>query len=184
MSHSYNAPPEAPLLTIGYIAGVRGLKGQLKLKPENDPPDWLTHVTHIKLTTATQCQWLTITHAQWHAPFVWVMLDGITTPEQASVWKGATVEALERDLPQLEQDSFRTRDLLHQPVWFVTTGQQVGQVTGVLFNQDEPFLEITLTGHAKPCVVPFSRAFFTDDDTGNTLNQGLWVTLDLTSLVD
>jgi 16S rRNA processing protein RimM len=172
-------PTEGALLTVGHIAGVRGVQGQLKIKSEETPPTWLTRVTRLKLTTPSQQQWFTVKSLAWHDPLVWAFLEGITTPEQGALWRSATVEAAESDLPALPADTYRPRDLLHKPVWDQPTQAEVGQVTGVLFNHDEPFLEITLTATQKTCMVPFIRAFF-----GEVEPQKLWALLDLHTLTD
>jgi 16S rRNA processing protein RimM len=176
----------SPLMAIATVVGVRGVRGQLKLKPNSTPPDWLDRVTTITLKTPTKSHLFTVAQWQWQHPHVLTMLKDLTDRDVAATWVGASVEVPEADLPAPATDEFRTRDLVGKPVWSTLDNTCVATVKGLLFNNERPFLELegpamppTAEGTQPPqiWVIPFEQVFFPTIDADK-----VWLSFPLSEL--
>jgi 16S rRNA processing protein RimM len=163
------------LLTIATLSGPRGVRGEAKLRPVNTPPYWLDTVKRVKLSLPTQTLWVTVNRWQWKDPFVLAFFEELPTREAVALWAKAAVEAEEADLPQLDDDSFRAKDLEGKPVWSEKTGQQVATVVALMFHGDNPFLK--LQHGEQDWLIPFQTVFIPRIEPDK-----LWLSIDLADL--
>ncbi|KAG0458139.1 hypothetical protein HPP92_023296 [Vanilla planifolia] len=126
-------------IEVGYISGVHGLKGELRVKPNTEFPElrfctpgtrWLKACIFGKERISE----MHLTGGRSHAGLKsWIIsFKGIETVDQAKQIVGSTLLVKEEDRPELEEDAFYTHDLIGMRVILKETGMLVGKVVNVL----------------------------------------------------
>ncbi|KAG0459878.1 hypothetical protein HPP92_023006 [Vanilla planifolia] len=106
-------------IEVGYISGVHGLKGELRVKPNTEFPElrfctpgtrWLKACIFGKERISE----MHLTGGRSHAGLKsWIIsFKGIETVDQAKQIVGSTLLIKEEDRPELEEDAFYTHDLV------------------------------------------------------------------------
>ncbi|PKU73429.1 uncharacterized protein LOC110093368 isoform X1 [Dendrobium catenatum] len=126
-------------IEVGYITGVHGLKGELRVKPNTGFPElrfckpgrrWLKARILGKETISE----MELTRGRSHpGQKCWIIsFEAIDTVDKAKQVVGSTILVREEDKPELEEDEFYSHDLVGMRVLHKDTGILVGKVANVL----------------------------------------------------
>jgi 16S rRNA processing protein RimM len=129
--------PAAPggLVRIGYIAGAHGLKGALRLKPDDADSSTLEAVRRLFLSRsgAPPREYRLNAVARLNRTTFRIALEGIATPEAADALRGAIVSVAAAEMPALAEGEF----YYFQAIGCVVTteaGARIGVVEEVFSN--------------------------------------------------
>jgi 16S rRNA processing protein RimM len=166
-SESQALPKPTPFrdewVVIGQVVGVMGIKGELKLKPEDEDPDWLESDCPLFFKKAKQDPVeLTVSDYRWKGSLLILGVDEIQDRTEAETWVGACMCLKPEDLPAPQEGSYRINDLIGLTIIGKQDGQVKGTVSGLLTSSAGDFLEITLPNHKQKALVAFQEAFFPD----------------------
>ncbi|KAK4399307.1 60S ribosomal protein L32-1 [Sesamum angolense] len=130
----------------GYIYGVHGLQGEVRVKPSTDFPElrfskpgtrWLKQ----QVSGTETLQEIELVEGRGHPGQSWIVrFNNINTVEQAQKLVGSTILVTDKDRPDLEEGEFYTHDLI---------GMRV--ILKVWFLEEEklPVVSSSLEGHGK-----------------------------------
>lgn len=184
---------ESEFVEVGYISGVHGLDGEVRVKAKTDFPQlrfsepgrrWLRQ----KLLGKETIQEVELVEGRGYpGKKNWIVkFSNIDEVEQAQQLVGSTILVTEEDKPELEEGEFYTRDLIGMRVILKETGESVGTVVNVFNTGASDLLHVMLnssldkptgTGDPKPEAspsapaplvwVPFVEAIVPDVDMHN-----------------
>ncbi len=146
-------------LETGKIVGIHGLKGEVKIEPWCDGPEFLTGLKRLFLKNDTE---LKIKSARVHKNITIVHFDGIDTPEQAESLRGKTV-SLNRDDIQLPEGVNFVQDIIGLTAIDLNSGKEYGKVTDVISTGANDVYEITKDG--KSYLIPKIDEVVSEVDT-------------------
>ncbi|XP_051129099.1 uncharacterized protein LOC127250005 [Andrographis paniculata] len=134
----------------GYISGVHGLQGEVRVKPSTDFPDlrfskpgkrWLKQ----RNSGTETLQEIELIEGRGHGGQKWIVKFGnIDTVEQAQKLVGSTILVPDEDKPDLEEGEFYTRDLIGMTVVLKESGELVGTVDSVYKTGAHDLLHVRL----------------------------------------
>jgi 16S rRNA processing protein RimM len=124
------AVPEG-YLAVGYIAGVHGLKGEVKVELYTDFPE--RFVPGVKLFLGEEVAETTIVSARLHKNNLLLLLEGIERREQAEALRGTWLFVDEEHAVGLDQDTYWVHDIIGMEVQ-TETGERLGTIIDVLFT--------------------------------------------------
>jgi len=91
-------------VNVGRIISVRGVRGELKVFPLTDAPDFFSHITYVWLgpdeSSATRRN---VLHARFQKPYVILLLEGISDRTEAEACKGLELYVPVSDMPPLDE---------------------------------------------------------------------------------
>ncbi len=121
---------EKPFLEAGQCVGTHGVRGEVKICPWCDSPDFLRSFTTLYLDDAGKAA-LKVQRLRVHKNMVLGLFDGIDTVEKAQALRGRTVyiSRAEADLPE---GQWFVQDLLGCKVKDVDSGAEYGTLTEVI----------------------------------------------------
>ncbi|XP_050367495.1 uncharacterized protein LOC126785875 [Argentina anserina] len=180
---------ESGFVSVGYVANVHGLQGEIRVKPTTDFPElrfaepgrrWLRQQT----LGQERVQEVELVEGRGHpGQKIWILkLRGIDNVDQARQLIGSTLLVREEDRPQLEDGEIYTRDLVGMRVILKETGKPVGDVVNVFNSGASDLLQVMLdpsldildsTGKPKPAgttlsghlvLIPFVEEIVPDVD--------------------
>ncbi|KZV15868.1 hypothetical protein F511_29328, partial [Dorcoceras hygrometricum] len=132
-------PSTSGYVETGYISGVHGLQGEVRVKPSTDFPElrfskpgtrWLKQ----KVSGTETLQEIELLEGRGQPGQSWILkFNEINTVEQARKLVGSTLLVTDEDRPILEEGEFYTRDLIGMKVILKESGEPVGTVVNV-FN--------------------------------------------------
>jgi 16S rRNA processing protein RimM len=126
------APSGEPLVAIGELVGVHGIRGEARMRPFNADSTVLDDVEELFLVSPDGVARSTrVLRARPHGNVWRVTLDGVTTPERARELTGSRIAVREIDLPDLEPGQFYCYQLVGLDV-VLEGGERVGTVAEVL----------------------------------------------------
>ncbi|GAU18774.1 hypothetical protein TSUD_80630 [Trifolium subterraneum] len=142
---------EPRFIDIGYVSGVHGFQGDVRVKPKTDFPElrfstpgrrWLRQrvmsdesVTEVELEEGRE-------H---YGKNCWILkFRGIESVEEAKMLIGATLLVTEEDKPELEDGEFYSHDLNGMRVFMKENGKLLGTVINVFNNGANDLLQISL----------------------------------------
>jgi 16S rRNA processing protein RimM len=126
------APDGEPLIAIGELVGVHGIRGESRMRPFNADSTALDDVEELFLVGADGAVRPVRTFRARPHGGVWrITLDGVTTPERARELVGTRIAVREADLPELEPGQFYCYQLVGLEV-VLEGGERVGTVAEVL----------------------------------------------------
>ena len=146
-------------LETGKIVGIHGLKGEVKIEPWCDGPEFLTGLKRLFLKNDTE---LKIKSARVHKNITIVHFDGIDMPEQAEALRGKTV-SLNRDDIQLPEGVNFVQDIIGLTAIDLNSGKEYGKVTDVISTGANDVYEITKDG--KSYLIPKIDEVVSEVDT-------------------
>ena len=111
-------------LEIGKIVNTHGIRGDLKIQPWCDSPDFLAEFETLYLADQTP---VTLTAARVHKGNVLVHLKGVDTVEQAETMKNQIVY-MNRDDVELEDGAFFLQDVIGLPVYDERVQREIGVI--------------------------------------------------------
>ncbi len=119
-------------LEAGKIINKRGIKGELKVETYCDTPQALCALKKLYLDPAGK-DGRAVLSAKVYKGCGYLLLEGVSTPEQADALRGRVLYADRGDLPLTEGSVF-IDDLIGLPVYDTDTGTVYGKVKEV-FNR-------------------------------------------------
>ena len=120
--------PQKPYLEAGQIVGTHGVRGEVRVQPWCDSPEQFSGFKKLYWDDAGK-QPIKV-KGRPHKNIALVVLDGITTVEQAQVLRGKMLYVDRRDL-KLPKDRYLVQDLIGIKIVDVDTGEEYGTLTDV-----------------------------------------------------
>ena len=121
---------EKPFLEAGQCVGTHGVRGEVKICPWCDSPDFLRSFTTLYLDDAGKTA-LKVQRLRVHKNMVLGLFDGIDTVEKAQALRGKTVYISRADA-DLPEGKWFVQDLLGCKVKDVDSGAEYGTLTEVI----------------------------------------------------
>ncbi len=115
-------------LETGEIVTTHGIKGEVRVYPWCDSPDFLTGFERIYLKKGDVQ--LRVQEARVHKNIVIMKLEGYDTVERAVALRGQTVYINRKDV-KLEEGEYFVQDLIGMKVIDDATGEEYGTITEV-----------------------------------------------------
>lgn len=132
---------------IGQIVGSFGLKGGLKVAPLTDFSERFEVGSLLYLDGEPR----EIVEAHWHKSQARLLIEGVTTIEEAEALKWKYLEVPQSDRPQLDEDEFLADDLVGMSV--VEGGKTIGRVSAVV---NAPAQDLLIVGDV---MIPLVKEF-------------------------
>lgn len=155
---------------IAIIQGPVGLKGDVKLRPNNDSPDWVGQLSKVVFRTPDgTAHTLTVTYmSEKKTNEIWVRFEGYadrTALEKAGLTKGQLWVA-DTEMPELDTGEFYMDQLPGLKVVSQGAQKPIATVSEWLNSSGEDFLELKALDEQAPytIVVPFVEHFFPSVD--------------------
>ena len=127
------------LIAIGAIAGVHGIKGEVKAVFHGHGPfEWKSVYIGKNADSALH---FTVSRARSHKGAYIIELEGVSTRDGAEQLRGRAIFIEKRDLPALQEGEYYYNDLIGIEVT-TDEGKRLGKVTGVLPTGSNDVLEI------------------------------------------
>lgn len=120
--------PQKPYLEAGQIVGTHGVRGEVRVQPWCDSP--AQFATFKKLYWDAAGKQPVKVKGRPHKNIALVVLEGVTTVEQAQVLRGKMLYVDRKDL-KLPKDRYLVQDLIGITVVDVDTGETYGALTDV-----------------------------------------------------
>ncbi len=120
--------PRKPYLEAGQIVGTHGVRGEVRVQPWCDSPDQFA--TFKKLYWDADGKQPVKVKGRPHKNIALVVLEGVTTVEQAQVLRNKMLYVDRKDL-KLPKDRYLVQDLIGITVVDVDTGETYGTLTDV-----------------------------------------------------
>lgn len=114
-------------LEIGKIVNTHGVRGDIKVQPWCDSPEFLAEFDVLYKKDQTPVE---ITSAKVHKGCVLMHLKGVDTMEDAQLLRN-TVLYLDRDDVELEDGAFFIQDVIGFPVYDQRLGREIGVVKDI-----------------------------------------------------
>ena len=114
-------------LEIGKIVSVFGLKGEVKVQPWCDTPDFLCEFDTLYWKSGTP---VTVVHSRVQKNIVVMKLEGCDTVEEAQKLRGRVLY-MDRDDVELEEGTYFVQDLIGLKVVDADTGEEYGELAEV-----------------------------------------------------
>jgi 16S rRNA processing protein RimM len=122
---------EIKRVTIGQIARVRGVKGEMVVIPLSNDPDRFLKLTEITLTKGTSIRQFRIEEIRKLHSNILLKLKGIQTPEEAKSLVGGFLEIEKEHLSQLPEGNYYIFEIVGLEVKD-TKGKMIGKVKEVI----------------------------------------------------
>ena len=126
-------------LEVGQIVNTHGLKGEMRVDPWCDDPDFICMFNKLYLKDGSS---LKITKARVQKNVAVIKAEGIDTIEQADKLR-RTVLFIDRNDIELDEDVFFVQDILGCKVKDIDTKKEYGTVTDVLKTGANDVYQIT-----------------------------------------
>lgn len=126
--------PQSDLVRIGRIAGIHGLRGALRYKPDNPDSDTLAEQEPITIEAGLNRHEYRVTAiAPIGRGMLKIELEGLGDPNQAEALKGATVMIPADRLPPVEPHEFYYYQAIGCEV-VLTDGLSIGRIAEMFSN--------------------------------------------------
>ena len=120
--------PQKPYLEAGQIVGTHGVRGEVRVQPWCDSPEQFA--TFKKLYWDDRGKQPVKVKGRPHKNIAMVVLEGVTTVEQAQVLRNKMLYVDRKDL-KLPKDRYLVQDLIGIKIVDVDTGEEYGTLTDV-----------------------------------------------------
>ncbi|MDO4174562.1 MAG: ribosome maturation factor RimM [Eubacteriales bacterium] len=148
-------------LEIGKIVNTHGIRGDVKVQPWCDSPDFLAE---FEILYRKDHSAITITSAKVHKGCVLMHIEGIESLEQAQAMRGMTLY-MDRDDVELEEGAFFIQDAIGLPVYDERLGREIGIVKEI---SDGPAGDLyIIQDGSKQHMIPGVPQFLKDVDLEN-----------------
>ena len=122
------------MLRVGRITGAHGLKGALRLRPDNPDSETLEQVTRVFLESAGEVREFRLTGmTRLNATTRRITLEGVTDVNAAESLKGAVVMLATEDVPAAKPGEFYYYEAIGCEV-FLTDGSRLGTIEEIFSN--------------------------------------------------
>ena len=116
-------------IETGKITGIHGIRGEVRVQPWSDSPDFLTSFKFLYLD-GEGARKIAVKAAKTHKNMVLMKLDGVDTIEQAEAFRNKIVY-INRDDANLPEGSHFIEDLLGCKVYDSQSGDFLGELCDV-----------------------------------------------------
>ena len=123
-------PAKRGFVCVGVVTGVRGLRGQVTLKPFCDTAQDLAHFQDFITDADTP---LTVAKFGTTKHVAWLAFNEISLRKQAEDLKGTFLYVPRKALPKLPKGAYYQADLIGQPL-ISQNGDEIGRVDDVYSN--------------------------------------------------
>lgn len=158
-------------IRIGKIVGCHGLRGDLKIRPASEDPDWVGRLKTAYLGEAPDVSGteavLEVATSRHQGNLVLVRFAGYDSRTLAEPLVGRFVFADLNVLPPPDEGEYWAHDLIGLDVLDHETRRRLGVVVDLLSSGGSDFLEVQLDGSAETAVIPFIDQFFPEVDVNN-----------------
>jgi 16S rRNA processing protein RimM len=122
------------MLRVGRITGAHGLKGALRLRPDNPDSDTLEQVARVFLESAGAAREFRLTGmTRLNATTRRITLEGVNDVNAAESLKGAIVMLAAEDVPAAKPGQFYYYEAIGCQV-FLTDGSRIGTIEEIFSN--------------------------------------------------
>jgi len=121
---------ELEFITVGYILGSLGTKGEVKVEVMTDFPQRFVPPSTVYVNR----QPMTITSSRWHKGKAVIKLNSIDGIEDTELLRGKLIEIHHSQLEPLPEGQFYHFQLIGLEVW-TTQGKSLGRITEILTAQ-------------------------------------------------
>jgi 16S rRNA processing protein RimM len=143
-------------LAIGLVRGKHGLKGELKVKSFSGDSEHFFPLKQILLCRGERQLDFTVEHVRGHDPAILIKLEGIETPEDASIYQGWEVWADREYASPLDDNEYYVSDICRCTL--ITGKGEKLKIKNVWEGAPVLMLEVELdSGEVK--LVPFQKEF-------------------------
>ena len=146
-------------LEAGEIVTTHGVRGEMKVLPWADGPDFLLDFTRVCIGGTDY----KVESCRVQKTCNLLKLHGVDTMEAAQAMRGKTVEVYRADAPK---DMIFVAELIGMPVY--ADGVQIGTITDVL---DYPGNKVYVVKGEQEYMIPAVKAFILDTDMDNNRMQ-------------
>lgn len=123
---------EKDYLSVGRIAGVHGVNGNLKIFSNSGDPGEFKTGLHVLVRSANgQTHSCTVRWSKPHGRYFLLSFKDINTRDQAEALTGSELFVLRSDLPELDEDTYYWDDIIGLAVYAVD-GTFIGHVTTII----------------------------------------------------
>ena len=119
-----------PYLEAGKIVGTHGVKGELRVEPWCDSPEFLKRFKTLYFKQGETFAPVAVRSARVHKNLLLVMLEGVTSIEEGDTLRGRLLY-LDRKDARLPKGRYFIVDLLGMEVYDADTDRHYGKVTEV-----------------------------------------------------
>jgi len=114
------------IVTVGRIERPFGVKGEVKVQPLSDVPGRFEGLKSVSLRAKNgQALETSVTHVRRAGAGFILGLTGLTTPEDASLWRGGFIRTIRGAVPELPNGQYYECDLIGLAV-FTEESQPIG----------------------------------------------------------
>ena len=166
------------MINLGKIVGTFGIKGELKIYPLTNYKEMFLDFEYLLLSNRKDFQKVNVEKARIHKNTVIVLLEGITSINQAQEFIGKEIFIEESLMPELDETEEYVYKLLGMKV-YLENDELLGSITDVFDNGAHSIYEIT-NEMGKEILIPVI------DDTiiSRDFNEGKMVVKVLPGLLD
>lgn len=116
-------------LETGKITGTHGIRGEMRLQPWSDSPQFVTNLKRLYLDDKGD-KYIDVAHARAHGNMVILKASGVDTIEEAEKMRGKVVYASRDDMP-LDDGKYFVSELIGCEVSDADSGEVYGKLTDV-----------------------------------------------------
>lgn len=116
-------------IETGRVVGTHGVKGELRIQPWSDSPDFLLDFDTLYLND-TGTDLIKVTASRVHKNLVLLKVDGVESIEDAERMRGKTVYINRNDV-EMEDGRHFVQDLIGCAVSHADTGEDLGKISDV-----------------------------------------------------
>ncbi len=144
-------------LETGEIVNTHGVRGEVKILPWSDSPDFLCQFKTLYIDG----KGVRVNSAKVHKNMVLAALEGVDSVESAMKLKGKVV-SIDREDAYLPAGRHFLADLIGLRVLDAATGEELGKLTEVLTPPAHPVYRVT--GGEREYLIPAVPAFIAETD--------------------
>ena len=105
-------------VTVGQVERTFGVWGEVKVRPLSDVPGRFEGLRHVSLMGRNgQTFETSVTHVRRAGTRFILGLSGLTTPEEASLWRGGYIQTIRGSVPDLPDGHYYECDLIGLTVY-------------------------------------------------------------------
>lgn len=142
---------------IGKIVAAHGIKGEVKLRPEELGAEQLKKCPTAENADGTRKFELKVLGMI--SSNIRLKIKGIDDRNAAEALVGTALFVEHTALPELPQDEFYAADLIGLPVCLQTSDNKIGEVVGFWNFGAGEIIEIRLDGHKETEMLPFTKEY-------------------------
>lgn len=151
-------------VTVGLIERPFGVRGEVKVRSLSDVPGRFEGLRRVSLVAKSGKTWETdVTHVRRAGAGYIMGLAGLTTPEEAGLWRGGLIQTTRGAVPVLPDGQYYECDLIGLAV-YSETGQLIGALEEILeFSGNHVF---AVRQGTKEVLIPAAKELITTVDVG------------------